>query len=165
MAMKYETCCFESLKFSKMESERPSTSKIERPVTRWHREPDDNGKNEIEKSSKSVSRPVSRRGMKDNIEDSPRSTYRSATPSGNAMTRHPSASVVSHRVSTAGSRLTTMGSSLGLGNLLYAQTSWSIFKLVCFVGQIMDRPITQQGLAGVRPGTTRGLPMTRYIYE
>lgn len=103
-----------------------------------------------------IERPVSRRGTQNDLSRDSNS-YRAGTPiSKNPPTRPPSASVSSNRGSTANSRLNTISSAMGIKRINTGLPSTSQVNY-----NMMDRPITQQGLAGIRPGTTRGLPMTR----
>lgn len=153
--------------FPKMEPEKSVSGKVaERPITRWRRDQQE----EIASTSKGIDRPPtgivrpqskydrprSRRGHKDESSEYSGSTvsFRSATPGRFALARPPSASFLSNRVPTAGSRLVRMDSGLPRSN-----TGMSATKQ--FNVNVLDRPITQHGIAGVRPGTTRGLPMTR----
>ncbi|KAK2574968.1 hypothetical protein KPH14_008731 [Odynerus spinipes] len=135
-----------------MDFDRPPTGKpTERPVTRWRREQEKSNDKATSKIEK-MERPTSRRGIKDDIEDY--SNFRSATPGRNALARPPSASIMSNRIPTA------MSSATGLTRL---NTGLSIS------GQMnvntLERPITQHGIAGIRPGTTRGLSMTRQVQD
>lgn len=144
-----------------MDPERNDSGKIgERPITRWRRDQEDVPSTSskidrpptgIVRSQNKYERPRSRRGHKDESEYVSSATYRSATPGRLALARPPSASLLSNRAPTAG--ITRMGSGLGRSN-----TGLSTAKQ--FNVSVLDRPITQHGIAGVRPGTTRG-PMMR----
>ncbi|KAI4497754.1 hypothetical protein M0802_007080 [Mischocyttarus mexicanus] len=119
-----------------MDLERIESAKqMERPVTRWRRESLEKGVKKNE--SKEMERPMSRRGIKENIEDY--SSFRSATPANprNTLTvRAPSASI---------SGLTRLNTGLSISAL--------------------ERPITQHGIAPIRPGTGRGSSMTRQVQD
>ncbi|CAL7948835.1 unnamed protein product [Xylocopa violacea] len=64
---------------------------------------------------------------------------RPGTPSQNVLARPPSSSIFLNRISTDNSHQMNIN--------------------------IMERPITQHGVAGIRPGTARGLTMTRQIQD
>lgn len=81
---------------------------------------------------------------------------RPATPGQNVLARPPSTSVLFNPIQTSSSRLTTSSS-----NSAYLNTGHSMSGHMSI--NIMERPITQHGVAGVRPETCRGLSMTRYI--
>lgn len=145
-----------------MDFERSDFDKIgERPVTRWRRDQEDVLSNKIDRPPTGIvrpqskyERPRSRRGHKDESSEYVSSaTYRSATPGRLALARPPSASYLSNRTPTAGSGF-RVDSGLGRSNTGLATAKQ-------FNVNVLDRPITQHGIAGVRPGTTRGLPMTR----
>lgn len=153
-----------------MDAERNSSGRIsERPITRWRREhpeeaPVVNSSNKIERPPTGIvrpqskyERPRSRRGHKDESSEYVNSaTFRSATPGRLALARPPSASFVSNRAPTAG--LIRMGSGVG-------RSGTGLATAKQFNVSMVDRPITQHGIAGMRPGTTRGLPMTRQIQD
>ncbi|XP_011303597.1 intraflagellar transport protein 74 homolog [Fopius arisanus] len=141
---------------------RPKTSgrpPSERPLHHWRQEDDDpppgrpqTGRPQTGRPQTRVERPVSRRGVQ-NESSHESSAGRAVTPARNSM-RPPSASVFSGRGSTAGGRLNTMGMTrinTGLPPTAHANSG------------MMERPVTQQGIAGIRPGTTRGL--TRQIQD
>ncbi|KAI4489863.1 hypothetical protein M0804_004045 [Polistes exclamans] len=112
-----------------------SAKQMERPVTRWRREALEKSVKKIE--SKEMERPTSRRGIKENLEDY--SHFRPGTPANprNTLTvRAPSASV---------SGLTRLNTGLSISAL--------------------ERPITQHGIAPIRPGTGRGSSMTRQVQD
>lgn len=150
-----------------MDSERNNSSKIgERPITRWRRDQEDmpstSGKVDrpptgIVRPQSKYDRPRSRRGHKDESEYVSSATYRSATPGRLALARPPSASFMSNRAPTASSSL-RIGSAIG-------RSTTGLAAAKQFNVSMLDRPITQHGIAGVRPGTTRGLPMTRQIQD
>ncbi|XP_024879928.1 intraflagellar transport protein 74 homolog [Temnothorax curvispinosus] len=151
-----------------MDSERNDSGKIgERPVTRWRRDQEDVPSTSskidrpptgIVRSQSKFERPRSRRGHKDESSEYVNSaSYRSATPGRLALARPPSASLLSNRAPTAGP-----GFRIGSG-LIRSNTGLATAKQ--FNVSVLDRPITQHGIAGVRPGTTRGLPMTRQIQD
>lgn len=145
-----------------MDGERSISGKInERPITRWRREQDTPGtsSNKIDRPPTGIvrpqskyERPKSRRGHKDESSEYGSANFRSATPGRFALARPPSASFLSNRAPTAG--LTRIGSGLGRSGTGLATSKQ-------FNVSMVDRPITQHGIAGMRPGTTRGLPMTR----
>lgn len=146
-----------------MDSEKSGSDKIgERPITRWRRDQEDTGiSNKIDRPPTGIvrprskyERPRSRRGHKDEPPENINSaTFRSATPSRFALARPPSASIMSNRAPTASSGL-RIGSGLG-------RTNMGLMNAKQFNMNMLDRPITQHGMAGIRPSTTRGLPMTR----
>lgn len=144
-----------------MDFERNNSGKIgERPITRWRRDQDmpstsskiDRPPTGIVRPQSKYERPRSRRGHKDESEYVNSATYRSATPGRLALARPPSATFLSNRAPTAGPGISRMGSGLGRSNT--GLTTAKQFNV-----SVLDRPITQHGIAGVRPGTTRGLPM------
>lgn len=150
-----------------MDSKRAVSSNVgERPISHWRRNQEDSipsTSTKIERpftgivrAQSKYDRPKSRRGSKDEPSEntSSNSNIRSSTPGRFALARPPSASLLSNRAPTASSRLTRMDSALSR-----ATTGSSSSKQ--FNMSVLDRPITQHGVAGVRPGTTRGLPMTR----
>ncbi|XP_043271998.1 intraflagellar transport protein 74 homolog [Venturia canescens] len=109
-----------------------------------------------------IERPVSRRGLQS--AQSNNVTGRATTPARNAIARPPSsysaapAGAYSQRIMSGGLRLGTTASPLtrlNTGLPTSAQINMNV----------LDRPITQQGIAGVRPGTTRGLPINRQIQD
>ncbi|KAL6437950.1 hypothetical protein ACFW04_004330 [Cataglyphis niger] len=152
-----------------MDAERNNSGKIgERPITRWRREhPEDTpgtSSNKIDRPPTGIvrpqskyERPRSRRGHKDeSLEYVSSATFRSPTPGRLALARPPSATFLSNRAPTAGiSRIGSGMSRSGTGLATAKQLNVSM----------LDRPITQHGIAGMRPGTTRGLPMTRQIQD
>ncbi|KAL2729042.1 intraflagellar transport protein 74 [Vespula squamosa] len=119
-----------------MDFERGGNEKhMERPVTRWRRETLDKTVKKIE--GKEIERPTSRRGIKEEVEEY--SSFRSATPAArNAplAARVPSASI---------SGLSRLNTGLSMPGL--------------------ERPITQHGIASIRPGTGRGTSMTRQVQD
>ncbi|XP_011686781.1 PREDICTED: intraflagellar transport protein 74 homolog [Wasmannia auropunctata] len=153
-----------------MDSERNDSGKIgERPITRWRRDQEDvqpSTSSKIDRPPTGIvrpqskyERPRSRRGHKDESSEYVSSaTYRSATPGRLALARPPSASLLSNRAPTAGPSGLRIGSGL-------VRTSTGLATTKQFNVSMLDRPITQHGIAGVRPGTTRGLPMTRQIQD
>ncbi|KAL6259250.1 hypothetical protein P5V15_009169 [Pogonomyrmex californicus] len=151
-----------------MDFERNDSGKIgERPITRWRRdqeEPSTSSKIDrpptgIVRPQSKYERPRSRRGYKNESSEYVSSaTYRSATPGRLALARPPSASLLSNRAPTASTGISRMGSGLARSNTGFATAKQ-------FNVSMLDRPITQHGIAGVRPGTTRGLPMTRQIQD
>lgn len=82
---------------------------------------------------------------------------RPGTPGQNVLARPPTSVALLNRGSTGTSRLSTISSSssgaFNVGFPLPGQMNINI----------MDRPITQHGVAGMRPGTGRGMPMSRYV--
>lgn len=152
-----------------MELERPATGRGgggERPVTRWRRDQE-----ETTRPQSRIERPSSRRGAKIESQEINSSSsggsggYRTAVTAVSGRTvvvgRPPSASAFSNRVmSAATSRVsTTSGSSLPTQGQSYGRLGTGLPPATQV--NILDRPITQQGIAGLRPGTNRGLPMTR----
>ncbi|XP_011347906.1 intraflagellar transport protein 74 homolog [Ooceraea biroi] len=146
-----------------MEFEKGSSAKIgERPITRWRRDQEEAGPSSkvdrpptgIVRPQSKYERPRSRRGHKDGetMEYASSATFRTATPGRFALARPPSASMTSGRAPTAGPGLTRIGSAL-------ARTGTGLATAKPFSVNMLDRPITQHGIAGVRPGTTKGLPM------
>ncbi|XP_012225470.1 intraflagellar transport protein 74 homolog [Linepithema humile] len=149
-----------------MDSEKNGSDKIgERPVTRWRRDQEDiaSTSNKIDRPPtgrprSKYERPRSRRGHKDEPPEYVGSaTFRSATPSRFALARPPSASIMSNRAPTASS-----GLRIGTG---LSRTNMGLVTAKQFNVNMLDRPITQHGMAGIRPSTTRGLPMTRQIQD
>ncbi|XP_035730812.1 intraflagellar transport protein 74 homolog [Vespa mandarinia] len=120
-----------------LEGEAGKEKQMERPVTRWRREMLDKTVKKIE--SNEIERPTSRRGIKEEIEEYG-SSFRSATPAArNAplAVRAPSASI---------SGLSRLNTGLSMSGL--------------------ERPITQHGIASIRPGTAgRGTSMTRQVQD
>lgn len=154
-----------------MESGRPATERVnERPLTRWRRDQEDFSRpqsrldrpsSSAARASSKIDRPISRRGIKnDDHEFGLSRELNSAVPGRSTLTRPPSASAFSNRVLTASSRLNTTTSNMGLSRLSTGLPSSSQMNT-----SILDRPITQQGIAGIRPGTNRGLPMNRQIQD
>ncbi|KAG7203168.1 hypothetical protein KM043_010280 [Ampulex compressa] len=137
-----------------MDSERPASSKpSERPMTRWRRDQEvlPSALNKTERPATGFvrpqtkfERPISRRGIKDE----------SLVDYGSSNATPPSAGI---RAPSAGSRLTTMSSG-GLGRLNTGLPMSSQMN-------VLERPITQHGIAGLRPGTARGSLMTRQIQD
>ncbi|CAK9813387.1 Intraflagellar transport protein 74 homolog [Anthophora plagiata] len=84
---------------------------------------------------------------------------RPGTPGQNALARPPSSLISFNQASAGNSRLNTISSNnsaaLNVGFPLPGQININI----------MERPITQHGIAGIRPGTGRGLSMTRQIQD
>ncbi|XP_012272286.1 intraflagellar transport protein 74 homolog [Orussus abietinus] len=152
-----------------MDSNRPMTGKSnERPVTRWGRDQDESGGPQnrtrrpstgVERPQSKLERPTSRRGTKNEINEYGDGMH-SAAPSQNSVPRPPSASIFSSRSLTANSRANLMSSGTGLGRLNTGLSTTSQMNV-----NILDRPITQQGIAGIRPGTNRGLPMNRQVQD
>ncbi|XP_043590246.1 intraflagellar transport protein 74 homolog isoform X2 [Bombus pyrosoma] len=86
-------------------------------------------------------------------------TTRPGTPGQNVLARPPSSLALLNHVPTPTSRLSTISStSSGAFN--------SAFPLPGQMNiNVTERPITQHGVAGLRPGTARGLSMTRQIQD
>ncbi|XP_012059472.1 PREDICTED: intraflagellar transport protein 74 homolog [Atta cephalotes] len=152
-----------------MDSEKNDSGKIgEQLVTRWRQNQEDVSitSNKIDRpptgfvrSQSKFERPRSRRGHKDESSEYINSaTYRSATPGRLALARPPSASLLSNRVPTAAPGGFRIGSGLN-------RSGTGLATAKQFNVNVLDRPITQHGIAGIRPGTTRGLPMTRQIQD
>lgn len=149
-----------------MESMRPMTSgqmMSDKSVTQWQRDSDIKSDNNSDRPKTSVSRPqtrherpISRRGTQ-NQTTRAGSALRTATPArSGASARPPSASAYSNRGSTANSRSNNLTSAMGMSRLNTGLPPTSHVS-----SGVFDRPITQHGIAGMRPATTRGLPMTR----
>lgn len=109
-------------------------------------------------------RPKSRRGMKDfsrvpSSSSSGSTRYGSSSRISIGSARPPTGSIASSHIPKTASQisLTTASGMNHLNTGSPAQTALGMTML--------DRPITQHGIAGVRPGTTRGLPMTRQIQD
>ncbi|EGI69909.1 PREDICTED: intraflagellar transport protein 74 homolog [Acromyrmex echinatior] len=152
-----------------MDSEKNDSGKIgEQLVTRWRQNQEDVPitSNKIDRPptgfvrpQNKFERPRSRRGHKDESSEYVNSaTYRSATPGRLALARPPSASLLSNRAPTAGPGGFRIGSGL-------SRSGTGLTTAKQFNVSVLDRPITQHGIAGIRPGTTRGLPMTRQIQD
>ncbi|KYN29002.1 PREDICTED: intraflagellar transport protein 74 homolog [Trachymyrmex cornetzi] len=152
-----------------MDSEKNDSGKIgEQPITRWRQNQEDVSitSSKIDRPptgfvrpQNKFERPRSRRGHKDESSEYVNSaTYRSATPGRLALARPPSASLLSNRVPTAGPGGFRIGSGL-------SRSGTGLATAKQFNVSVLDRPITQHGIAGIRPGTTRGLPMTRQIQD
>ncbi|XP_012258502.2 intraflagellar transport protein 74 homolog [Athalia rosae] len=147
-----------------MDLERPATGRSgDRPVTRWRRDQED-----LPRPQSRIERPSSRRGAKmESQELTPSGGYVSATtatPGYSIIGRPPSASAFSSRILSA----TTSRVGVTTGNT-YAgqgQTSGRLgIGLPLAQVNVLDRPITQQGIAGLSPGANRGLPMTRQVQD
>ncbi|XP_015428549.1 PREDICTED: intraflagellar transport protein 74 homolog [Dufourea novaeangliae] len=83
---------------------------------------------------------------------------RPATPGQNVLARPPSTSVLLNQTQSNSFRLPTSSSNsiyLNSGIATPGQTNINV----------IERPITQHGVAGVRPGTGRGLSMMRQIQD
>lgn len=82
---------------------------------------------------------------------------RPGTPGQNVLARPPSSIASFSQLPPATSRSNSIGSSscgaFNTGFPLSGQMNINI----------MERPITQHGVAGIRPGTGRGLSMMRYM--
>lgn len=107
-----------------------------------------------------IERPVSRRGLQS--AQNTAAAARATTPARTVIARPPSASAAgpssySQRVMSASLRLGTTSTGSSLTRLNTGLPSTAQINM-----NVLDRPITQQGIAGVRPGTTRGLPINRY---
>ncbi|CAD1470147.1 unnamed protein product [Heterotrigona itama] len=86
-------------------------------------------------------------------------TTRPGTPGQNVLARPPSSLAAFNQISTGTSRLSTISStSSGVINPGFSLPGQMNIN-------IMERPITQHGVAGLRPGTARGLSMTRQIQD
>lgn len=146
-----------------MESERVSLSRSgERPVTRWRREPEPVERPQTyterpttakARPQSKMERPTSRRGIKTDITEY--GISRPPTSGRNSISRPPSANIL-QRVPTASARLQTANLSPMNSGLPRNFTQPNIM--------ILDRPVTQQGLAGIRPSSSRGTPkLDRYL--
>ncbi|KAK9310157.1 hypothetical protein QLX08_000440 [Tetragonisca angustula] len=86
-------------------------------------------------------------------------TARPGTPGQNVLARPPSSLAAFNQIPTGTSRLSTISStSTGFINPGFSLPGQMNIN-------IMERPITQHGVAGLRPGTARGLSMTRQIQD
>lgn len=84
---------------------------------------------------------------------------RPGTPGQNVLARPPSSFAALNQVSTGNSRLNTINSSnSGASNITFPLSGQMNIN-------ILERPITQHGVAGLRPGTGRNLSMTRQIQD
>lgn len=82
---------------------------------------------------------------------------RPGTPGQNVLARPPSSFAALNQVSTGNSRLNTINSSnSGACNIAFPLSGQMNIN-------ILERPITQHGVAGLRPGTGKNLSMTRYV--
>ncbi|XP_057337403.1 intraflagellar transport protein 74 homolog [Microplitis mediator] len=153
-----------------MESMRPMTSgqmMSDKSVAQWQRDVDMKSENNSDRPKTSVSRPqtrherpISRRGTQ-NQSTRVGSALRTGTPGrSGASARPPSASAYSNRGSTANPRSNNLTSAMGMSRLNTGLPPTSHVS-----SGVFDRPITQHGIAGMRPATTRGLPMTRQIQD
>ncbi|KAK0082851.1 hypothetical protein PV325_009744 [Microctonus aethiopoides] len=153
-----------------MEPERPKTSgrsALDRRISSWRNDEDiTKSDDKIERPITGISRPqtrqdrpLSRRGIQNEL-TRVGSAFHGMTPKS-GVARPPSASVHSQRGNTASSRLNTITSAMGKNRMSTGLSSTSSVSS----GLMFDRPITQHGVAGIRPGTTRGLPMTRQIQD
>ncbi|XP_044594233.1 intraflagellar transport protein 74 homolog [Cotesia glomerata] len=153
-----------------MESIRPVTGGqmvAEKSATQWQRDVDVKNDNNLDRPKTSVSRPqtrherpISRRGTQ-NQSTRNGSAFRAVTPARSGTSaRPPSASAYSNRGSTANSRVNNLTSAMGMSRLNTGLPPTSQMS-----SGVFDRPITQHGIAGMRPATTRGLPMTRQIQD
>ena len=144
-----------------MESEiKTAVNNGERPATSWQKHTQESGSlqsafdrppTSVPRLHSRVERPISRRGLKKDIQDSSlvSSTSHAGIPGRTFQSRPLSASISSSRVSTASSRMTRLNTGLSANSFTTNASS-------------IDRPVTQQGIAAVRPNSTRGLPrMTR----
>lgn len=105
-----------------------------------------------------IDRPTSRRGVKNfnSIGSSSNSNddyLRAGSARVGSAFRPPSSFAA--RVPTAGVRIQTSNLGVDLRPMSGMQGPMNI--------NVLDRPITQHGVSGVRPGTTRGLPMSRFV--
>ena len=150
-----------------MDLERSTTIKAdERPATRWRRNWHDTGESRgtsdrpqtsVSRLKSKIERPTSRRGLKNDIQDFNivSSTYQAGLSGRNSLSRQASASISSNRVFTANSQL-------NYGIKLIPQNTGLCANSFATNASGIDRPVTQQGVAPIRPSSTRGLPrMTR----
>ncbi|XP_058809295.1 intraflagellar transport protein 74 homolog isoform X2 [Phymastichus coffea] len=144
-----------------MESDRPSVSRFsERPITRMKREKSPSEKSvyserptsAVSKSYSKIERPTSRRGVKTDITEF--GISRPPTSRKNTFSRPPSAGMTANRPSTP-SRVNTMSSA----NL--TRVNSAILRNPI----IIDRPVTQQGLVGIRPSSSRSSKPARQNQE
>lgn len=83
-----------------------------------------------------------------------------ATPSQNVPTRPLSVSILHNQMSTTNSRLNTISSNSS-GHLNVGFPTTGYMNII----NVMERPITQHGVAAIRPGTGRGISITRQIQD
>ncbi|GFG30226.1 hypothetical protein Cfor_11146 [Coptotermes formosanus] len=162
-----------------MEIERPATrGQTERPTTRWRREdrpvtrdstmvPSNPSDTSLQRGQRSEERPVSRRGMLSKqssvVDERPytqQNAQRPMTVSRNVTMRPPSAAFAVRNAVMPGtpSRPATAMMQQPVSRTATAMT------LAGAQVNIVDRPITQQGLSGLRTGTTRG-PHMRQVQD
>ena len=144
-----------------MDSGRQSISRSgERPVTRWRREqepidkPNGFSDRPVSRSYNKMERPTSRRGVKTDITE-----YGISRPptSNRNMSRPPSASILPNRVPTASSRINNSANLSRMNTGLPRNFPQSNIM-------VLDRPMTQHGSAGLRPGSAQGVPrLSRYF--
>ncbi|XP_011504716.1 PREDICTED: intraflagellar transport protein 74 homolog [Ceratosolen solmsi marchali] len=150
-----------------MEYDRSSTSRSgERPVTRWRREQDSNDKQRYSpespmsvKSYGKMERPTSRRGFKTDITEY--GISRPPTSGRNVLSRPPSTGIMINRVPTAAPRINTSSSAS------LARTNSGVFRNFAQPNaKLLDRPVMQQGLAGIPTASSKGVPkLTRQIQD
>ncbi|XP_078040486.1 intraflagellar transport protein 74 homolog [Augochlora pura] len=83
---------------------------------------------------------------------------RPSTPGQNVLARPPTTSFLFNQMQASSSRIATSS-----GNPMYSNSTVPMLSQTNI--NIMERPITQHGVAGVRPGTGRGLSMMRQIQD
>lgn len=149
-----------------MDSERTTIKLDDRPVTRWRKNWQDSGDSRStshrpqtgdSRPKGKIERPTSRRGLKNSIQDFTivSNTYQAGLRGRNTLSRPSSPSISSNRVSTANSQI---NSAIKLTSLSTGFSANSFTTNACG----LSRPVTQEGMAAVRPNSTRGLPrMTR----
>ncbi|XP_069681433.1 intraflagellar transport protein 74 homolog isoform X1 [Periplaneta americana] len=160
-----------------MELERPVTrGQQERPITRWRREDRPMTKDSVANNYSDIAehpknrgeeRPVSRRGMLSRqspvMEERPytqQNSMRPMTASRNVAMRPPSATAFAAR------NVAAPGTASRLATAMLQQPVNRISTAMSLTGaqvSVVDRPITQQGLSGLRTGT-RG-PQMRQVQD
>lgn len=135
-----------------------STSRTgDRPVTRMRREQSpsemslysDRPNSAVSRPYSKMERPTSRRGVKAEITEHGMS--RPPTSRKNTFARPPSAGMNAVNRPSTPSRINTMSSA----NLTHVNSAVMRNPI------ILDRPVTQQGLVGVRPNSSRGSRLAR----
>ncbi|KAJ8674030.1 hypothetical protein QAD02_005292 [Eretmocerus hayati] len=142
-----------------MDSDRSSISRSgERPMTRWRRDQEPMERSQafaerpvsgISRSFSRIERPSSRRGLKTDLTELGLS--RPPTTGRNVLPGRPASPAILSRMPSA--RLHTV-SSANLSPMSGLPRSFAQPNTM-----ILDRPVTQHGLTGVRPGSARGVPM------
>ena len=145
-----------------MDSDRMSLSSRsgDRPVTRWRREQESSSAygerptTAVSRSFGKMERPTSRRGVKSDMMTE-FGMSRPTTSGKSAISRPPSASMLPYRAPTS---LASSRSSI-----LHSANQVRISSAV--PRTYVDRPVTQQGLVGVRPISSREHPRLAKYYS